>query len=77
LTLLELKARGIRQVRRMEWVYPHQYVDLDLREDGTYGPTGVLHTLADEVAVGASTHIEVVVASLGEEDDRWEPYPKP
>lgn len=74
MTLSELKARGVVRVRRLEWAYPHQHVVLDLREDGTYGPTGQLLTPADEHALGAASAVEVVVASLGEEEDRWEPY---
>lgn len=77
MTLDELRARGVVQVRRMEWVSPHQYVELLVRDDGTYAGTGLLRTLADETALAQPTEVEVLVASLGEDDDRWEPYPRP
>ncbi len=77
MTLEELKARGVTEVRRMEWAYPHQYVELTVDADGVWSPVGVLCTLADENALGQPSRREVLVASLGELDDRWEPYPRP
>jgi hypothetical protein len=77
MTLDELKQRGVTAVRRMEWVYPHQYVQLLVLDDGTYAQTGLLRTLADANALAQPTETEVLVASLGAADDRWEPYPRP
>lgn len=77
MTLYDLMERGLTRVRRMEWAYPHQYVELTVLDDGSYDGTGMLRTLADESGLGEPTETAVVVASLGPADDRWEPYPRP
>lgn len=74
MTLGELKERGVVRVRRMEWAYLNQHVILDRNADGTYGATGLLVTPADEHSLGGATVAEIIVASLGEDDDRWEPW---
>jgi hypothetical protein len=75
MTLAELQARGVMAVRRLEWAYPNQHVVL-VRDalTGAYSALGVLMTPADEASGGVPTASEVVLASLGPEDDRWEPY---
>jgi len=73
MTLRELMMRGVARVRRLEWAYPNDHLELPLRGDGSYGLVGEIQSLASPEALGFPATSHILLEPLLD-TDRWEPY---
>jgi hypothetical protein len=66
-------ARGVLRVRRMDWAFPNDHLELFRAEDGSYAEIGELRSLAAPEALGMPATSHVVLLPILD-TDRWEPY---
>lgn len=73
MTLRELMERDVLKVRRIDWAFPNDHLELFQASDGSFAEIGELRSLAAPEALGMPATSRIVLLPLLD-TERWEPY---